>query len=49
MRRFIEAADVIILNPKDKTRIDIIAYIIQGEAEGHQETYVKGSYVPRGK
>ena len=48
MRRFIDAAEILLLKGKEVASINVIGYVFEGEAEGGQQTYARGSYIPKG-
>lgn len=50
MRRFVEAAEVRILNVGDGAEVDVIGYLFEGEVQSSDNlSFAKGHYIPKGK
>lgn len=49
VRRFIEAGEVMVLNPRENADLPKGGFIFSGQAECERTTLVKGSFVPPGK
>jgi hypothetical protein len=49
VRRFIEAGEVVVLNPRESLDLPKGGFVFAGQAECERTTLVKGSFIPQGK